>query len=150
MIKINEDLETKFLGLVISDPENQIRQLLNVIKSYSTAGHSFNVVVDPDDKDRRKEFFIDGDGNCKLSDIQNVKLNESVLNEDSAVLEVPDGKSVESLPVSHFKSLIDKKGRDKIWKAITNLQVWFKNKDPKLSKWAIGMKKSLGDYGEKE
>ena len=63
------------------------------------------------------------------------------------VLEVPKNKGVVDLPVSHFKSLIDRKGRASVIRALTNLQNWFKYKKPSLSKWAIGMKKSLGDYG---
>lgn len=71
-------------------------------------------------------------------------------NSDSlfeGVLEVPENKAVTDMPVSHFKKLIDKKGRAEVIRALTNLQNWFKNKKPSLSKWAIGMKKSLGDYG---
>lgn len=71
------------------------------------------------------------------------------ITEKSEVLEVPDDASVEDMPVSHFKNLIDKKGRKEIIRALTNLEVWFKYKKPELSSWAIGMKKSIGNYGEK-
>ena len=65
------------------------------------------------------------------------------------LLEVPEGASIESLPVSHFKKLIDKKGREAIIRGLTNLEVWNKNDDPKLSQWAIDMKSKLEDYGRK-
>jgi hypothetical protein len=68
---------------------------------------------------------------------------------NAGVLEVPDGKSVTDLPVSHFKSLIYKKGRAEIVRALNNLEIWNKNDDPKISSWAKGMKKSLKDYGKK-
>lgn len=55
------------------------------------------------------------------------------------VLEVPEGKNVDDLPISHFEKLVKKKGLSKITKALNNLQVWNKNKDPKLSKWAGDM-----------
>lgn len=55
------------------------------------------------------------------------------------VLEVPDGKNVDDLPFSHFEKLAKKKGLGKITKALNNLQVWNKNDDPKLSKWADNM-----------
>lgn len=55
------------------------------------------------------------------------------------VLEVPEGKSVDSLPVSHFVNLAKKKGTSNVTKALNNLQVWNKKKDPKLSKWAGNM-----------
>lgn len=76
-------------------------------------------------------------------------LNEAVdINvKNPGILEVPDGKSVEDLPVNHFKSLIDKKGRGAIIRALTNLEVWNKNDNPKLSKWAKSMKSKLGNYG---
>lgn len=65
------------------------------------------------------------------------------------VLEVPKGTGVDDLPVSHFRNLIDRKGRTPVIRALTNLQNWFKYKKPSLSRWAIGMKKSIGDYGKK-
>ncbi|MBO7212360.1 MAG: hypothetical protein J6V44_15340 [Methanobrevibacter sp.] len=55
------------------------------------------------------------------------------------ILEVPEGKNVDDLPVSHFVNLAKKKGLSKITKALNNLQVWNKNDDPKLSKWAGNM-----------
>ena len=55
------------------------------------------------------------------------------------ILEVPEGKNVDELPIKHFVALANKKGLSKITKALNNLQVWNKNKDPKLSKWAGNM-----------
>lgn len=55
------------------------------------------------------------------------------------ILEVPEGKNVDDLPLSHFVNLANKKGLSKITKALNNLQVWNKNDDPKLSKWAGDM-----------
>lgn len=66
------------------------------------------------------------------------------------ILEVPDGKKVSELPVSHFKDLIDRKGRAKIIRALTNLQNWNKNDNKSLSNWAKSMKNKLGDYGSKK
>ena len=63
--------------------------------------------------------------------------------ESSEVLEVPDGESVMSLPVKHFVSLVDRKGRKQIVRALTNLEVWFIKKRPELSKWAKDMKAQL-------
>lgn len=69
-------------------------------------------------------------------------LNEWIV-ESSEVLEVPDGESVMSLPVKHFVSLVDKKGRKQIVRALTNLEVWFIRKKPELSNWAKNMKVQL-------
>lgn len=56
--------------------------------------------------------------------------------ENPGILEVPEDKNVEDLPIKHFVALADKKGLSTITRALNNLQVWNKNKDPKLSKWA--------------
>lgn len=65
------------------------------------------------------------------------------------VLEVPEGKSVDSLPVSHFVNLAKKKGTSDVTKALNNLQVWNKKKDPKLSKWAGDMIDKVKQQTEK-
>jgi len=70
--------------------------------------------------------------------------------ENEGILEVPEGKNVDDLPIKHFKELIDKKGREPIIRALTNLEVWNKNDNKSLSSWAKKMKKSLEGYGEKE
>ena len=58
---------------------------------------------------------------------------------NEGILEVPEGKTVDQLPMSHFEKLAEKNGLGKITKALNNLQVWNKNDDPKLSKWAGNM-----------
>lgn len=58
---------------------------------------------------------------------------------NEGILEVPEGKTVDQLPMSHFEKLAKKNGLGKITKALNNLQVWNKNDDPKLSKWAGNM-----------
>lgn len=66
------------------------------------------------------------------------------------ILEVPEGKNVDELPISHFVKLAKKKGLSKITKALNNLQVWNKNDDPKLSKWAGDMIDKVSKKMEKE
>jgi len=66
------------------------------------------------------------------------------------VLEVPEGKDVESLPLSHFQDLIKKKGWGDISKALINLKVWNKERDTKLSSWADNMQEKLAKWVEKE
>ena len=55
------------------------------------------------------------------------------------VLEVPEGKNVDDLPIKHFVELADRKGLGAVTKALNNLQVWNKKKNPSLSKWAGNM-----------
>ena len=68
--------------------------------------------------------------------------------EHPGVLEVPEGKSVEDLPVSHFKKLIKKKGWPKVSRALINLKVWNREKNPSLSSWADRMQERLAKTRE--
>jgi len=58
---------------------------------------------------------------------------------NKGILEVPEDRNVDDLPMSHFEKLVKKHGLSKITKALNNLQVWNKNDDKKLSKWAGNM-----------
>lgn len=69
----------------------------------------------------------------------NEKETPNIEVKHEGILEVPEGKNVDDLPLSHFVDLANKKGLSKITKALNNLQVWNKNDDPKLSKWAGNM-----------
>lgn len=66
------------------------------------------------------------------------------------VLEVPDGKNVEDLPVGHFVGLAKRKGFGKISKALINLKVWNKEKNPTLSSWADNMQEKVAKALGKE
>lgn len=79
-----------------------------------------------------------------------ITASANIKAENEGILEVPEGKNVNDLPISHFKKLIDKNGRQPIIRALTNLEVWNKNDNKTLSSWAKKMKKSLEGYGEKE
>lgn len=75
----------------------------------------------------------------KMLHIDNYNEAVEIEVKHSGILEVPEGKNVDDLPIKHFVDLANKKGLSKITKALNNLQVWNKNKDPKLSKWAGDM-----------
>lgn len=59
------------------------------------------------------------------------------------VLEVPAGKNVNDLPQSHFENLVNKIGYEKVIRALTNLEVWNKDKNKALSTWASNMADKL-------
>jgi len=65
-------------------------------------------------------------------------------------LEVPEGKSVEDLPMSHFQDLIKKHSWPAVSKALINLKVWNEKRNPKLSKWADDMQEKLAKWVESE
>jgi hypothetical protein len=52
------------------DPDNSFIEMIQYIGSTANVGHSFEVVVDPDDSDTRKSFGIDGDGSFYLKSIK--------------------------------------------------------------------------------
>ena len=80
-----------------------------------------------------------------------MKLNEVEIEvKHSGLLEVPAGKEVDQLPQSHFQKLIDKKGYEAIIRGLTNLEVWNKNKNPKLSQWASNMADKLKKANNKD
>ena len=71
------------------------------------------------------------------------------------ILKVPAGKNVDDLPQSHFENLVDKIGYEKVIRALTNLEVWNKDKNKALSTWASNMadklkKKFRSESNEKE
>jgi hypothetical protein len=70
--------------------------------------------------------------------------------EHPGVLEVPEGKDVESLGEDHFKALIKKKGWEEISKALTNLHTWNKDKHPSLAGWANSMQEKLAKWVESQ
>lgn len=66
------------------------------------------------------------------------------------ILEVPEDKKFWQLPLSHYEKLVDKKGYTKIIRALTNLEVWNKNDDPKISKKASDIADKLKKKYKKE
>jgi hypothetical protein len=66
------------------------------------------------------------------------------------VLEVPEGKDVENLPLDHFKDLVKKKGLSTISKALTNLIVWNREKNPTLSSKIDAIQNKVTSWVEKE
>lgn len=70
---------------------------------------------------------------------------------NKGILEVPEDKNVDELPMSHFEKLVKKHGLSKITKALNNLQVWNRNDDKELSKWTGNMIDELTKkYGKNE
>lgn len=55
------------------DGQANIRGMLQHIADVAKIGHSFNVVVDPDDLEYRKAFSVDGDGSDRLALIDALK-----------------------------------------------------------------------------
>lgn len=83
MIKISEAKENstddvKIINIQARDFDNNIEKMLNCVKDLSMAGHTFDVVVDPDAENvKERTFEIDGDGCDQLIEINTeVKSND--------------------------------------------------------------------------
>ena len=73
-----------------------------------------------------------------------------IKTKNPGILEVPEDKKFWQLPLSHYEKLVDKKGYAKIIRALTNLEVWNKNDDPKISKKASDIADKLKKKYKKE
>lgn len=69
--------------------------------------------------------------------------------EKPGVLEVPEGKKVNQLSFDHFLRLARKKGFNTIVRALTNIHVWNRKKNPSLSNWADKMQDRISKAREK-
>lgn len=83
MIKISEAKENstddvKIINIQARDFDNNIEKMLNCVKDLSMAGHTFDVIVDPDAENvKERTFEIDGDGCDQLIEINTeVKSND--------------------------------------------------------------------------
>jgi hypothetical protein len=56
----------KTIVLECRDEEDNLEKLLDYIKRTAAIGHSFVVEVDPEDREFRRRFSIDGDGADKI------------------------------------------------------------------------------------
>ena len=90
MIKISEAKENstddvKIINIQARDFDNNIEKMLNCVKDLSMAGHTFDVVVDPDAENvKERTFEIDGDGCDQLIEINTeVKSNNEEQLEES-------------------------------------------------------------------
>lgn len=111
-------------------------------------------VIDTLDSDPSFKFYGESLKRNKSKRLREQDVEIEVKNK--GILEVPEDKNVDDLPMSHFEKLVKKHGLSKITKALNNLQVWNKNDDKELSKWAgnmidkltkkFGKNESLYDY----
>lgn len=58
------------IDIKLKDLDNQLVTLIEYIRVLAAPGHSFVVVVDPDIREYRKSFFIDGDGSFRIEDLK--------------------------------------------------------------------------------
>lgn len=79
-IKLTEATKThssKTVGVVTVETTNPdaVKSLLEYIQKIGNGGHSFDIVVDPENSEYRKKFDWDGDGSDKISKITATEVN---------------------------------------------------------------------------
>jgi len=65
---MKEDLTE--ITIKLRDSDNQLVTLIEYIGVLAGPGHSFEVVVDPDMREHKKSFFMDGDGSFFIKDLK--------------------------------------------------------------------------------
>lgn len=65
--------------LTVSDPDKSILNLLLRVQEAANWGHGFPVSVDPNDKEYKRDFYIDGDG---MDHIYDITIEEGPVEED--------------------------------------------------------------------
>lgn len=79
--------EFDVIQIELRDPDNQLVKMIDHIMHAANIGHSFEVVVDPQDREYRKSFFMDGDGPFYIKKVMlnsmKVEIKDDKLQEDS-------------------------------------------------------------------
>ncbi len=101
------DLKKSVVTMEIRDPDKELQKLLEKIKWLANAGHSFDVVVDPDDKEFKEAFFIDGDGACHIRDL---KVKEDMKKSEKLVIDLAKGGSLNRGKL--IKRMVPIRGKD--------------------------------------
>lgn len=70
--------DKKTIEVELIDPDDQLAKIIDYIRKLSSPGHSFDVVVDPDSKENRKSFGIDGDGSFYIKKLEVNKMSVKV------------------------------------------------------------------------
>ena len=116
MVRILESyLDGKKGKLVINvvDSEGELQKLIDHIKKIANMGHSFEVVVDPNNKDYTEKFYIDGDGSFYIKDVEFEKEDDEKIEKKEESIQ-PSGNIIEAL--------------DDMLKAMDNVtELWAKN-----------------------
>lgn len=103
-----------------------------------------------DSRSSDKRFQLLHEETSYLGILKEQEPNVKIPVEHPGMLEVPEGKNVEDLPYDHFAALAKKKGFEKISRALNNLHVWNKDRNPELASWANKMQEKLSNEFSKE
>ena len=70
--KIADEIKRKPKKIIIEcrDYDDKLEDLLNKIKDTGNVGHSFDIIVDPDNSETKESFGWDGDGSDYIISIK--------------------------------------------------------------------------------
>lgn len=87
-----------------------VEELLSLLKSIQhqgAIGHSADIIIDPDSKDKAQGFFFDGDGSSKIQEIKvkqlywhdlfRINTNKGMLEKDGIYWKVEENKELEKI-----------------------------------------------------
>jgi len=74
----------------------------------------------------------------------------SIKVKHTGILEIPEDKDFDKMPLSHYLALEKSKGKPAIMKALLNLERWNKKKNPEISSKARKIIDALMKKHEKE
>ncbi len=78
-----EDLDE--IIIKVRDPDNQLVKMIDHIMHAANIGHSFEIIVDPELRERTKKFYMDGDGSFYIKEVR--KNGKKVKVKDDNLLE---------------------------------------------------------------
>lgn len=58
------------LVIKLRDHDDQLFKMIDYIMHTANVGHSFEVVVDPDMREHKKSFYMDGDGSFYIQEVK--------------------------------------------------------------------------------
>lgn len=92
----SETLENKIITFEVrNDYDGDIEDLIRTIETASKVGHSFEIIVDPNDKEYEKKFYIDGDGGTNIMNVKIESLDKEDI-EESVYLIDPDDNNMQT------------------------------------------------------
>lgn len=84
-------MDFKKVTIYCSDPDKQLIKMLNKIGSLANPGHSFDVVLDPNDSENRSTFYFDGDGSFSIRGIHEEDVDLEEVKKNSTKMQTKDG-----------------------------------------------------------
>lgn len=75
---------------------------------------------------------------------------ESIKVKHPGILEIPEDKTFDELPISHYEALEKQKGKPEVMRALLNLERWNSKKHPSISAKARTIINALKKKHEKQ